>query len=1263
MELLENKNNIDASTIIRATPYARPFWEYHKIYPNGTDYNISFIQDISGDLDIRKLENAFKRMLSEIVVMGCNLKERDNELFWVYGAYDNNFIIKCLNSEADVSEFSLKPIDIEKECLVRVAVYIENNTHYRLILVLHHLLLDGGSVTALLEQINKYYNNIDYHYPIDISSQIANLNDLNYAVLKRIGMIKNPEKYSQILLNNAASNITISHLSDDKLSNSIKELYFEVGDDLMEKINVFMHSENTSQFKVLLSAWYVFLCRYFNCESIVINFPVAIKEGSALHYGCSINSVLLSMSIDNNDTFLCFFKKINSLISEIKEGDYWALPINEALKYSNIKKLSFSIAQTSFKDENLKLDALDCVSNNSISTDIGLSDLLLLLDINNPKRLCLKYRVSMIDAGYAEILQNYFIAFLDDLLTLKEQRVLNIKIGSSGFLKNTRFNRVDLEQRFIDVLDEKMKPYGSNRALIFKDTTITYSQLNELSNQFSHDLIGVIGQFDSILSPVIPLMMSRGIEMIVAMLGLLKLGFGYLPIEPSIPEERLKYIIDEVNPLVIITQEQFQNRLITYNSYVLNLEKIKLLNRTNPNTIVKNNITYMMYTSGTTGNPKGIKISNGCAINRIQQMSDIIGLKRHDVYLFKTSYAFDVSFSDIFVALFSGASLVITEKLFDPDEIQYLIKKHAITSAHFVPSQYRAIKDKIYEVSNLRKISFSGETLLSTDLNAVDLKKTRIINFYGPTETGECTYHEVTNANYIPIGKCINGFSAVVMDHWQNLSPVGSVGTLFMAGSFVSDMYVNVSDSSNKIIINPYAEINYSKYLYSTGDLVRINKYGDIEYIGRQESMVKVNGYRVEFDEIKSIILKYNDVKDAHIEVESVNGLSQIVCYIVASDGISLVALRAFILKYLPYYCAPSRFYLVDKFDLNNNGKLINNNKTNSYSAKMDVGYRNELEKEICFFCSSKVNFTVSSACNVFDLGFSSINIVELVSFIENKFKYSFPIELLYKYPVISDFSDEIRSYRCGEVISINNENMEDVIAFFHTTNGGNEVYYPLAKLLQLRSVGLNPYDFSTSHTLDNLDLICEKYCDALKKSGYLENIKYLCGWSFGGLLAYKTAVMLSKELNIKPLVILIDTVTPNFYSALLGGIDESRHYNLLGSDEVLFNANSSHDILMKELQKKSIAYKKMIPSCKLESYCGDVVLIKAKQPVEVIRLSRMALSLFESSEDYGWQKYIKGKFVIQSSDADHQSILYDNPQNIAEIISKFIVKDSVDMS
>ena len=252
------------------------------------------------------------------------------------------------------------------------------------------------------------------------------------------------------------------------------------------------------------------------------------------------------------------------------------------------------------------LDHLKCSSENFISTDIGSSDLLLLLDFNNSKNMCLKYRVSKVDVDSAIALQNDFVTFLHDLIVLKEEKVLKIKIGSYGFIKEQSYDRVAVERKFIDILKAKMVSYGDNRALIFKDITLTYGQLNNLVNKFSSDLKKSIDQLTLNQSPIIPLFVDRSIDMIVAILGVLKLGYGYLPIEPFIPELRLKYILNEINHSIIITHKKFQNKLFSHNTYVLDLEKIKASNCSNPEAIMSNDITYIMYTSGTTGNPKGI---------------------------------------------------------------------------------------------------------------------------------------------------------------------------------------------------------------------------------------------------------------------------------------------------------------------------------------------------------------------------------------------------------------------------------------------------------------------------------------------------------------------------------------------------------------------------------------------------------------------------------------------------------------------------------
>ncbi|MFK5986588.1 MAG: amino acid adenylation domain-containing protein, partial [Pseudomonadota bacterium] len=500
-------------------------------------------------------------------------------------------------------------------------------------------------------------------------------------------------------------------------------------------------------------------------------------------------------------------------------------------------------------------------------------------------------------------------------------------------------------------------------ALIFQDLRLTYRELDERSNQLAHYLRAryqtEYGQ-ELPTETLVALLLERSAEMIIAILAIFKAGAAYVPIDPHYPDERISYILQDSKAAIICCQTKHQNKLTRLiqqskfsepSSALLSTafpQHCILVDQSDwreespiplPDRLNNKNLAYVIYTSGTTGKPKGVMIEHSALVNRISWMQDTYPLTAHDKILQKTPYTFDVSVWELIWANLYGACIVIAppESHKYPEELEQLINTHEITVLHFVPSMLQSFLDYLAAAQKslagqLCYVFCSGEALaLKTvkqfyrTLNAQS--QTQLHNLYGPTETAiDSTFFACSELNgehkSVPIGRPIANTKIYILDDKHHPVAIGNTGELFIAGTGLARGYLNRPElTQERFIANPYRTEGY-EYLYKTGDMVRLLSDGNIEYLGRNDSQVKIRGLRIELGEIENTIALFSTVKQCVVMVAEHVGQKHLVAYFTAEQKVDRTKIRNWLAKQLPEYMLPGLFMQLDSFAFTHNGKM-----------------------------------------------------------------------------------------------------------------------------------------------------------------------------------------------------------------------------------------------------------------------------------------------------------------------------------------------------
>ena len=571
----------------------------------------------------------------------------------------------------------------------------------------------------------------------------------------------------------------------------------------------------------------------------------------------------------------------------------------------------------------------------------------------------IEYNSDLFKAETIERLSRHLQQILQALVNAPDENLENINYlnDKEQSLILEEFNNTEekysKDKTINQLFEEQVERAPDHVALQFESDTLTYDELNQRANQLARKIRKEYKdrtktELES--GTLIGLYMERSLEMVIGLMAILKAGGAYVPIDPEYPEERITYILEDTNTQLVLSQHKFENiesiatdklmKIDLSEDFYQNEEVSNLPKSSGPK-----DLAYIIFTSGTTGKPKGAKLNHTGIVNRIEWMQSKYELGEADVVLQKTPYVFDVSVWEFFWAHWYGAKLVLAipggHK--DCDYLHEVIEKQGVTTLHFVPSmlevynQY-AVAEGLKFNDSIRQIICSGEALgKNTVVKAYQNSNSenfKLHNLYGPTEASiDVTYYETTPDKEVYIGKPIQNTQLYILDPKLNPVPIGVLGELYIGGIGLAKGYLNREElTKERFVNNPFAteedKTNGYTKIYKTGDVVRWMPDGNIEYIGRNDDQVKIRGHRIELGEIQNAIENVEGIKQSCVLVKERETKEGKVKYIAGyymkqeSATITEQIIIDQLSKKLPESMVPSIMVVLDEFPLTTNGKL-----------------------------------------------------------------------------------------------------------------------------------------------------------------------------------------------------------------------------------------------------------------------------------------------------------------------------------------------------
>ncbi|MEO8240510.1 MAG: amino acid adenylation domain-containing protein [Flavobacterium sp.] len=629
---------------------------------------------------------------------------------------------------------------------------------------------------------------------------------------------------------------------------------------------------------------------------------------------------------------------------------------------------------------------------------------------NNNLEISLRYSKKIVDSVIAS---HFLIRFKNWLITLKNNidvPVFELPIISDlekdTLLNKFNFKNFDFTNEFslAEILPKQANKTPLYNAVVYKETVLSFSELNEKVNQFSDYLKN---RHAILKGDFVGIKIERSEKLMIAILGVLKSGGVYVPIDINYPKDRIDYIEKDSNCKLVINADVYN--LFLDNQTAYSKENITISR-------AANDPAYIIYTSGTTGQPKGVVITHKNAAALINWAQQEFDSTVFDVVLAATSHCFDLSVFEMFYTLSVGKTVKILDNAL---EIEAELPKNKRILLNTVPSSIRHILENGSSLDNVTVINLAGEPFPVDIAKKLVLSNAEIRNLYGPSEDttySTCYFLSRENIynNAIPIGKPIDNTIAYILDHNLQLVPEGVIGKLYLSGDGVADGYLNQPILTEaKFINNPFVK---GLKMYDTGDLAKWMPDGNLAFFGRKDHQIKLRGYRIELSEIENAILSFSqDIKQAVVAVKKKNNDDVLAAYYTETTAEEKTGLRNYLEKQLPGYMVPSYFIKVDAVPLTPNGKVDKDalpEITNTLTAKKQyTAPADDLEKTLAEIWEQTLGiYPIGVNDQFFELGGHSLMISQIINLIYKKLQKSVPYKVFYTNPTIKDLKKALKN-------------------------------------------------------------------------------------------------------------------------------------------------------------------------------------------------------------------------------------------------------------
>ena len=902
----------------------------------------------------------------------------------------------------------VRPFDIYNDRLFRIHL-LRDDSHLYLFIDYHHLIVDGTSMSLLLHDINDAYNGKV------IGEEKMTLADVcaEEEALRQSPAFKEAKEW---YAKNFDCGDTFTQLLPDREESELKEasLLHTLSTD-MNRVEQFCQQKGIFKSTLFTMAYAYLLAKFNNEQEALFNTVYNGRKTKQLSHtvGMFVKTLPVYAKFTAETSVLDYLKAGQEQMSGCRQHDVYSFSdIMEDLKLQS--NSMFAWHGMLFSDDEMGGKPMKArrIGNSTLEASLYLKTFIL----NGHYQVKAEYHAN----EYSEEIIAQFLESYEAIVEgfLSASLLSDISISTSTQVETLdSFNQNDAEyddsQTIVSLFERQAKLTPQNIAVVYKDHKYTYAEVDAISNRIAAFVLSKGLKQEDVVSVLIP----RCEWMAIVSLGVLKAGCAYQPLDPSYPKERLNFMMQDANAKLLIADEQLRPIVDEYQGEVLltkDIPQLPLSQITNTQHPSPNTLFILLYTSGSTGVPKGCQLTHANLVAFCNWYQHFYDLKPEHKVAAYASYGFDACMMDMYPTLTSGASVhIIPEEIrLDLIALNDYFEQNGITHS-FMTTQVGYQFATSIENHSLKYLSTGGEKLASL----TPPTGYKFFNAYGPTE---CTifitvYGVEQKMKEIPIGKSLSNVRLYVVDAKGHRLPVGAAGELWVAGPQVSRGYLNRPEKTAEVYItNPFTTDEKYQRIYRTGDIVRFLPDGNIQFVGRRDGQVKIRGFRIELKEVESIIREFPGIKDATVQAFDEDGGGKfIAAYIVSDQQIDIEALNQFILDQKPPYMVPAVTMQIDAIPLNQNQK-VNKRALPKPEKKAAVVEEsnvpmNVLEEELHEMIAGIVNTTDFGITTVLGYaGLTSISAIKLAVQVNKRYGVTLDSKSLVKNGTLQSIENEV---------------------------------------------------------------------------------------------------------------------------------------------------------------------------------------------------------------------------------------------------------------
>ncbi|MDB6059427.1 MAG: Malonyl CoA-acyl carrier protein transacylase, partial [Verrucomicrobiales bacterium] len=933
-----------------------------------------------------------------------------------------------------ISQEARKPFNLETDLMMRAKLIRASEHEHVLLVTMHHIAADHWSFFLLYRELEEFYKAFAAGAQPRLPTLTAQYAD--YAVSQRDRVDGSLDKQLAWWKEQLAGELPILELPGSRPRPAVPtgngaKAALRLPAGLCESIRKLSQAENTTVFTLLAAAFQTLLHRYSGQENIIVGAPIGgrTRQDTERLIGYFVNSVALKTDFSGEPTF-------RQVVARVKETVLGALsnqdvPLDMVAQALRVKRQGslHPLFQVMFQFQATPLTPLRLpeIRAEALPFETGTAKFdLVLTVVENNEGYCgdLEYNTDIFELADAERVLGHFKTLLESIVANPDEHVSTLAILTDQERHRllVDFNRTQTEYprnaTIHDLFEEQVRRVPDAIALVSGEKTISYRELNERANAIANHVRGCGVTANSLVG----ISAERSPEMIIGLLAILKAGAAYVPLDLDYPRERVAQMLADAKPSAILAQAKYVEKLrhVGVEAPIVSFDDKHPSSAESPRSETKTataeSLAYVLYTSGSTGEPKGVAVPHR-AVVRLVKNTNFASITEEEVFLAFAPISFDASTLEIWGPLLNGAKLVVfPRQAASLEDLGKVIQQTGVTTLWLTSGLFhQMVEHQIDSLKGVRQLLAGGDVLsVSHVLSALkQLPETKLINGYGPTENTTFTACHLIPQDWdgtrpVPIGKPISNTTVYLLDKHMQPVPQGSVGELYTGGDGLASGYLNAPEiTAAKFVENPFG----AGQLYRTGDLVRYLPDGTLDFVGRADHQVKIRGFRIELGEIEARLAQHPHITATIVLARSdMPGGKALVAYYVSDETHSTDALQQFVADKLPPFMVPNYFVRVPQMPLTANGKIDRAKlPAPQVEAAEFVAPRNDVEERLAkIWCEVMARERIGVTENFFELGGHSLLATQIMSRVCKAFSVELPLRVIFEAPTIAGVAKQL---------------------------------------------------------------------------------------------------------------------------------------------------------------------------------------------------------------------------------------------------------------